>query len=160
MFLTSIRYSETEESTLDVLLIDGYFACHLLEPPYGRRIPGGIYDLGLQQIGNLHLTYKKKFPDSHRGMILVKNVPGRTGILFHIGNFVQDTDGCLLTGTTCNNNQLDPGRLFQSTDAFLRMSPVVTDAILDTEGAKLLIGTPQELIKFDPFNKYRGGNHV
>ena len=161
MFLTAIRYSENSESTLSALQIDGHFAGHILEPPSGERIPGGVvYELALQQIGNLHLTYKQKFPDFHKGMILVKGVPGREGIMFHIGNYVQDTKGCLLIGSTCNNNQLDSARLLNSTDAYTRFYQAVKPAILDTEGARILIGTPQELFKFNPFNFKRGGAYV
>lgn len=161
MYLTVIRFSETEECTLSVLLIDGYFECYILEPPLGRRIPGGIYDLVIYLAGRLHTLYGQKFPDIHQGMILIKNVPGRTGVEFHIGNSVRDTEACLLTGTTCNNNQLEPGRLVSSTDAYLRMYPRVRDGILAPAGAKLLIGTPTELIKFEPFNQINEGeNHA
>jgi Family of unknown function (DUF5675) len=161
MFLTAIRFSETEESTLDVLLVNGYFECYLLEPPSGLRIPGGIYDLELYRAGKLHELYQAKFPDIHQGMILIKNVPCRVGVEMHIGNWVRDTKACLLTGTTCNNNQLDPGQLIRSTDAYLRMYPRVRDGIQKADRAKILIGTPQELIKFEPFNQsYKGENYV
>jgi len=151
MFLTVIRYSETAESTLGVLLIDGYFGCYLLEPPPGKRIPGGIYTLGLLNLGRLHNKYKKDFPDIHQGMILIKNVPGRSGVEIHIGNWVTQTTACLLTGDKSNNNQLGPAELLDSTKAYLRIYPPIRDEILTSE-VKLLIGTPPELIKFSPFN--------
>jgi len=151
MFLTVIRYSETAESTLDTLSIDGYFGCYLLEPPLGKRIPGGIYTLGLLKLGRLHNKYKKDFPDIHQGMILIKNVPGRSGVELHIGNWATQTSACLLTGDRANNNQLEPGQVLDSTKAYLRIYPPIRDEIL-LSGVKLLIGTPQELIKFSPFN--------
>jgi len=161
MFLTVIRYSETEESTLGALLINGYFECYLLEPPPGKRIPGGIYQLVLYRAGNLHANYKKKYPGIHQGMILIKNVSGKSGVEFHIGNWARETLACLLTGTTVNNNQLEPGRTYDSKEAYLRMYPKIRDVLLTSEGAQLLIGTPEELIKFEPFNQKNGEkNHV
>lgn len=162
MFLTVFRYSETPESTLSVLLINGYFECYVLEPPYGKRIPGGDYKLELYKWGEVHKDYLKKFPGIHQGMILIKNVPGKEACLFHTGNWVRHTKACLLTGTTCNNNQLDPGHVISSTAAYLRMYPPVRDALLGPEGARLLIGTPVELLKINPFNNQKNGgkNHV
>jgi hypothetical protein len=43
----------------------------------------------------------------------VTNVPGHTGILFHPGNTEEDSEGCILLGTTKVGNMI-----FQSRDAF------------------------------------------
>ena len=43
----------------------------------------------------------------------ITNVPGHTGILFHVGNFNGDSEGCVLLGNSSNTNQL-----FNSADAF------------------------------------------
>jgi len=158
MFLTAIRYSETDESTLDILLIDQYFECFLLEPPPGKRIPGGIYRLELYRAGELHKEYREKYPGLHQGMIMVK-VKGRSGILFHIGNWARQTLGCPLTGTTVNNNQLEPGRTFDSEDAYLRFYRKMLPALLTPRESWLCIGTPTELLKFEPFSN-GGKNHV
>ena len=161
MFLTLIRYSTTLESTLGVLLIDGYFACYILEPGPGKRIPGGIYALGLHTAGRLHSKYLKRFPKIHQGMILIKNVPGKQGIELHIGNWAAETSACLLTGDSPNNNQLAPAHLLDSTPAYLRIYPEIKDGIQGPEGAQILIGVPEELIKFEPFNqKTKEKNHV
>jgi len=157
MFLTSIRYSETEESTLDILLIDQYFECFLLEPPPGKRIPSGIHRLELYRDGELHREYLKKYPDFHQGMILIK-VKGGSGVEIHIGNWRHQTEGCLLTGTTVNNNQLEPGRTFDSEDAYIRAYRKILPALLTPQESWLCVGTPVELLKFEPFNG--GENHV
>ena len=35
----------------------------------------------------------------------LRNVPGRSGILIHAGNFIKDTQGCLLVGMGCQISQ-------------------------------------------------------
>lgn len=50
------------------------------------RIPDGSYDC--------EAINHKKFGQT----IWVKDVPGRDGILFHVGNYAKDTEGCILVG--------------------------------------------------------------
>ena len=45
-------------------------------------------------------TYSKKF----KNCISVMNVPGRSAILMHVGNFKKDTLGCILLGNQININ--------------------------------------------------------
>jgi len=54
--------------------------------PYVSCIPEGTYIVKPYNSEKYHKTYK------------VQDVPGRTGILFHTGNFEQDTEGCILPG--------------------------------------------------------------
>ncbi|MCA0268453.1 MAG: DUF5675 family protein [Bacteroidetes bacterium] len=69
------------------------FACWVLELPWlGNQrniscIPEGSYS-------TVHYTR----PSGRGEAILVENVPGRSGILFHAGNVPSDTRGCLLVG--------------------------------------------------------------
>ena len=53
-------------------------------------------------------------PD-HPGCWVLTPVPGRTGVLIHVGNTVEDTQGCILIG-----QQQEAGKVLQSRDA-LRM---------------------------------------
>lgn len=59
--------------------------------PFKSCIPVGFYTIkrGL---------YKPKHGDPYESYYL-ENVRGRTGIWFHVGNIVDDTDGCILTGS-------------------------------------------------------------
>ena len=72
----------------------------------------------------------------------VKNVPGRSGILFHAGNTTRDTRGCILIGKTIFN---DPStgtiELRESVDAFkeLMLEPY--------DKGYISITTPYEAIK-------------
>lgn len=71
------------------MLIDGKFFCNTLEPPERKQygcIPEGTYKVEM-------------YPAKHFGLRpLVKDVPGRSGILIHEGNTVVDTKGCILVG--------------------------------------------------------------
>ena len=76
--------------------------CYILEPgtigtyrksdgTYHPCIPAGDYLLGwTEQVS----------PEFGRYMIELKDVPGRTTIYIHSGNFTKDTLGCLLCGST------------------------------------------------------------
>lgn len=161
MYLTIIRYSTTDESTLGALLIDGNFACYTIEDPYNSpkikdntRIPGGIiYKLGLYRSGRLHSKYSENYPGIHHGMIQVLNVPEFENILFHIGNHSQNTSGCILLGDKANNNTTGSGLIENSRTAYIRVYPRIAGAIVRGEKTTLLIRELQELIKFEPFRE-------
>lgn len=111
MKITVLRQFQTLDITVSTIFIDGKFQCFGLENPYHvekipsrTRIPCGIYDVGLRSRGGKHQQYSKRFPDSHRGMLQIKNVPGFEYILIHIGNYYKDTDGCLLVGESVNRH--------------------------------------------------------
>jgi hypothetical protein len=79
--------------------------CYALEPGDRRvphpAIPAGRYRLGLRTVGQKHAHYLSKFgPAFHKGMIEICNVPGRTAVEAHIGNTIDDTEGCSLLGET------------------------------------------------------------
>ena len=66
----------------------------------------------------------KKFPDIHRGMLHVLDVPGFEFILIHIGNTDADTAGCLLVGTGAVARPGDMS-IQSSTEAYRRLYPMV-----------------------------------
>ncbi len=99
------RLFRTKNTTISSVLIDGELQCFGLENTfnqpkvYGKtRIPCGTYRVGLRTVGGKHRKYLKRFSNLHKGMLHIKDVPGFEHILIHIGNFHQDTDGCLLLG--------------------------------------------------------------
>ena len=65
--------------------------CCTLEPPLTRAehpaIPPGTYPL--------HWTLSPRLQHSTPRLM---NVPGRSGILIHAGNTINDTEGCILVG--------------------------------------------------------------
>lgn len=44
----------------------------------------------------------------HKDVYIVRDVPGRTAILLHTGNFEKDTDGCILLGNGAAMSARDP----------------------------------------------------
>ncbi len=105
MIITLKRFKSDDDATLSMLMIDGQFECFGLEDEYRAtkvvketRIPEGIYKVGVRTVGGFNYRYDRKFPDFHKGMLHLLNVPGFEYILIHIGNTDENTDGCLLVG--------------------------------------------------------------
>lgn len=93
-----IRLTRDSSPTLGVLLADSKPILLTLEPPNLDNIPKrsciplGVYSC--ERVFNRTTSGGLKIERT----IEVKNVPGRSGILFHIGNTVKDTEGCILLG--------------------------------------------------------------
>ena len=112
------------------------FLCFTLEDPKqtvkikGRtRIPAGTYRLTLRTEGGFHERYSKKFPDMHKGMIWVRDIPEFEYVLFHIGNTHIDTEGCLLLGNGVKYTG-GPSELLHSTYAYRSVYPGIRNSIL------------------------------
>lgn len=134
------RYKDDGNTSAGVLMINGKFQCHVLENPWRDNereiscIPLGQYILGRRTEGGFDKRYRTKFPRLHRGMIEVTGVPDRDHILFHIGNSVKDTQGCILTGTSAND-----GTVGQSTVAYKAFYRQVDEAMENGEWVVLKI---------------------
>jgi len=61
-------------------------------------IPEGTYMVTLRAEGGFHERYKRAYPETHRGMLWVRDIPGFEWVLIHRGNTPADTAGCLLVG--------------------------------------------------------------
>lgn len=87
------RVAYSLRGTFGVMLVDGLPFCVTLEDPDNNNamgiscIPKGIYEV--------EPWNSDKYPNTYH----VKDVPGRTAILMHSGNTVNDTMGCILLGT-------------------------------------------------------------
>ena len=130
------RYSSQSRTTISAIHINGEFECFGLEDRYREekvrgetRIPKGKYKIGLRTVGGHHIRYSKKFPEFHKGMLHVLDVPNFKYILLHIGNGEKDTQGCLLVGQEANNNKLKKGLLKGSTLAYIDLYKKVIKAI-------------------------------
>lgn len=90
--------------TASMLYINGKFTCFILEDairakkiPGITAIPAGRYKLVRRTYGKFYENYRKKY--GHTCVYEIQGVPNYTDILFHMGNSVKDTKGCLLTGS-------------------------------------------------------------
>ena len=145
MRLELYRYSSQKDSTLGVLFLVNDetnhkdFLCFTLEDEkretkvYGEtRIPEGTYKIEYRKEGGYHNKYSKRFPDIHRGMLQLMDVPNFEYILLHCGNTDEHTDGCLLVGNVISQNITKDGFLGQSTDCYKRIYPIICD-VLDSQ---------------------------
>ena len=103
--LESERFGYGGDSTLSRLSLDGQPECFVLEDErrevkvFGETcIPVGRYEILLRDEGGMHQRYLDRFPELHRGMLWLQDVPNFEWVYFHIGNKERHTNGCLLTG--------------------------------------------------------------
>ncbi len=148
MRLEVLRISSESDSTSGLLfdITSGRkFLCYTLEDEYRNdkimhetRVPTGTYDIKLRTVGGFHGRYTKRFPEIHKGMLHVQDVPGFEYILIHTGNTDEHTSGCLIVGDSQENNQLKKnGFIGRSTQAYTRVYPAIAQALLDGEEVKI-----------------------
>jgi len=131
------RFHKSDDFTIGKLFIDGTFECYTLEDEFRSvkvmhetRIPAGMYEIKLRTFGGHHEKYKLKFPEFHKGMLWLQNVPNFKDILIHIGNTDEDTSGCLLLVKEVN---LLTGYGSKSTQAYIEMYKKVIAAFNKNE---------------------------
>ena len=90
--LEIIRLSETEQGTFGVLRIQKECFCVTLELPDLLNLPSRSSIPAQQYMCVRHTS--PRFEETFR----VIEVPGRSGILFHPGNTMGNTEGCILLG--------------------------------------------------------------
>lgn len=133
MELKLVRLKGASDFTIGDLFLDGTHECWTCEDEKREvkvmketRIPAGRYEIKLRTFGGHHEAYAKKFPEFHKGMLWLQDVPKFKDILIHIGNTDDDTDGCILVG---NKVDIEKGILFNSTVAYKKLYPKVADAL-------------------------------
>ncbi len=93
-FIELVRMETSEEGTFGIMKIDKKIFCITLEPPNKQNlsnissIPTGQYIIKPYS--------SAKFPEVYQ----VIDVPERTNVLFHKGNTVGHTAGCIILGQT------------------------------------------------------------
>jgi hypothetical protein len=137
------RFSDNRDSTLGLLFEREHdnngeklvFKCYTLEDEYRKekvkgetRIPAGTYTLGLRrQDTPLTMKYRARYYPWFKYHIEILNVPNFVGVYIHIGNYDENTDGCVLLGDGADNNTISPGMINSSTNAFKRFYGVVAE---------------------------------
>ena len=138
MKLTVDRYNTNSTHTDGLLFIDDKFECFTLEDTYREqkvkgetRIPNGTYKVELREVGGFHNKYLAKYGDTfHKGMLWVKDVPNFEYILIHVGNTDDNTEGCLLVGSTADK---DKSFIGASGNAYKDFYPKVVAAFENNE---------------------------
>ena len=107
--LLIVRDTFTDKSTIGELFLNDEFMCATLENPYINNerniscIPVGEYSVRLR-------TARESATRDYLHL-LVKDVPNRDYILFHIGNTAKDTSGCILVGFSREQDRVNNSRL-------------------------------------------------
>lgn len=109
-----VRLETSNHGTFGTIKVDKKIVAVTLEPPE---------NFNQKNISCIPVSQYKCSPyrSSRYGQtFIIESVPGRSGILFHAGNYVHDTDGCILVGNHIVTNQ--KGRcLVNSRDALTRL---------------------------------------
>lgn len=101
-----VRFDKQVDRVLGVLFINGKSIGYTLEPPWKYNetgiscIPEGIYEFKIYQ----SKKYKRK-------CLKLFNVPDRSYISVHNGNYPKNTKGCVLVGLNIQDNRLGSSRL-------------------------------------------------
>ena len=124
------RVRRGPDNVIGTLSFNGHVYATLEDPVRRRKIPGvtaipsGTYELTLRNEGGMTKRYAKRFPNMHKGMIWLRDVPDFKYVYIHIGNYPKDTDGCILVGMRAKQEMI-----VGSTDAYRRMYPLLVKMI-------------------------------
>lgn len=139
--LTVLRYIDDGETTLGLIFLRNEFFAYTLEDTHqdekikGKtRIPAGIYTIGYSTVDPAHSritrVYLRDFKPWFTRHLQLKNVPGFNGIYIHVGNYHENTGGCLLLadGVMAGPNRKS---LQNSRDSYRRFYKIIA-ALLDS----------------------------
>lgn len=136
MILTLLRYKTVQGTTVGRLYHGPSFICHTLEDAIRdvkikgeTAIPAGTYKIAV----TMSNRFKKPLP-------LLLNVPNYEGIRIHPGNTKEDTEGCILPGTTVSSDGL---KVYNSRIAFDKLFKLIQTAIDKNEPVTIEIHNPE-----------------
>ena len=135
MNITIERVKSNADETLSFISVDNDLICFGLEDEYRAvkvqdetRIPAGIYPVKLRTDGGVHPKYAAKFPDIHKGMLWLQDVPGFEWIYIHMGNTDKNSSGCILAAEHARINAQGRMTTPNSEPAYRRLYERVVDA--------------------------------
>lgn len=121
MIFTVARYKYTDEFTRGLLYAGGNHIGYTMEDPWNNNennvscIPVGTYDTDVRPA--------KDSPSRNYDHMILRDVPARSYILWHVGNDEQDTEGCILPGKTAHEDMVG-----HSQKAFNKMMSIAKEA--------------------------------
>jgi hypothetical protein len=137
---TVIWFAHSDNDSMGLLFIDGEFQHFIIgdEPRaikvmHETRLRAGIYPLAIRKEGGFHNRYSSKFPNIHKGMVWIKNVPEFEYILYHIMNDEGDSSACIGGGDVLENKQNDIDFTGKSSQAYIRTYPKFIKYITENE---------------------------
>jgi hypothetical protein len=100
------------------------------------RIPAGTYEIIINRAETpLTLKYRARY-QWFKFHLMLKDVPGFTGIYFHVGKNEFWTDGCITIGNTVNNNTITSGEIGDSVECFRKFYNELYDYLDHMENKK------------------------
>jgi len=122
--LEVVRLEASPKGTFGVLKVNKEIFCMTLEPPDRENAPQIASIPAQQYLCKPHQS--QRFGWTYQ----VMDVPGRSAILFHAGNVVADTSGCLLLGQykdklAGDRAVLNSGATFRAFMARMAGSPIL-----------------------------------
>lgn len=91
------RFSRSKDGTLSRIIFDDMQFVGL--EPYDFIVPAGNYLLTLTHSPRFSAKYP--YNKVHKSQVpLINGVPGHSGVRIHVGNYISDTQGCLLIGSS------------------------------------------------------------
>lgn len=87
-----IRIEESDQGTVGVMLMGDVAFCCTLEPPDR----GNQKNISCIPVG--HYSAIRNQSPKYGDTFMISGVPGRSHVLFHSGNVVKHTKGCVLLG--------------------------------------------------------------
>lgn len=86
------RHETSKQGTIGILTINKVVFCFTMEPPDREN------ERNISSIPTGQYICEPYFSQRHGQTFQVMDVHGRTFILFHAGNKVEDTEGCIMVG--------------------------------------------------------------
>ncbi len=137
MVIQLLRIRQGTESTLSGMLIDGAKLGYFLEDQdRGLTATMSLAEIAAKKVHSrtaiptgryrVAMTYSNRFK---KVMPELLDVPGFAGIRIHAGNYIGNTDGCLLTGTTYDADTKGYLRVWESKKALAILQASINAAI-------------------------------
>ena len=140
------RLFRNNDETIGIFSTEGRIICYSLEDEkrtvkvYGEtRIPAGTYNVTLRYEGGHYKRYKEKFPNWHKGMLWIRDVPNFKWILIHIGNDEDDSAGCILCATDSHIGAGNRYKILFSTIAYKRLYKLMSKPLLEDDQVLLKV---------------------
>lgn len=140
------RTIKGDNYTIGELSINGTFFCYTLEDKDrglanrmslvkitnikikgATAIPTGTYKVDMETISPKYASRGSSSQYASIGNVLPRlvGVKGYEGIIIHIGNYVKDTEGCILVGSSYNKTS---GTISNSSNTFFYLYEMLSDA--------------------------------
>lgn len=135
MELQLLRNKSKADSTRGVLYVNDEKFCDTLEDEKRSikvkgetRIPAGCYQVKFREVDSgLTLKYRESYPWFTYHLQL-QDVPDFNYVYIHIGNYDDDTDGCILVGDGFTDYE-DESAIWNSKKTFKELYEIISDEL-------------------------------